>query len=148
MDNFVFYSPTYFAFGKDTENRTGELVKRFGGKKVLVHYGGGSVVRSGLLDRVKASLDNENISYVLLGGVMPNPRSGLVYEGIEYCRKENIDFILAVGGGSTIDSAKAIAAGTLYEGDFWDFYKGKTIEKALPIGTVLTIAAAGCLLPI
>lgn len=143
MDNFVFYSPTYFSFGKDTENETGALVKRFGGKKVLIHYGGGSVIRSGLLDRVKSSLDNENIDYVLLGGVMPNPRSSLVYEGIELCRKEKVDFILAVGGGSTIDSAKAIAAGTLYDGDFWDFYQGKSIEKALPIGTVLTIAAAG-----
>ncbi len=143
MNNFTFYSPTYFAFGKDSENDAGSLVKRFGGTKVLIHYGGGSVVRSGLLDRVKASLEKEGIPYVLLGGVMPNPRSGLVYEGIELCRKENIDFILAVGGGSTIDSSKAIAAGVPYDGDFWDFYCGKAIEKALPVGTVLTIAAAG-----
>jgi hypothetical protein len=143
MDNFHFYSPTYFAFGKDGENQTGSLVKRFGGSKVLIHYGGGSVVRSGLLDRVKASLNAEGISFVELGGVKPNPRSGLVYEGIELCRKENVDFILAVGGGSTIDSSKAIAAGTIYDGDFWDFYSGKWIEKALPVGTILTIAAAG-----
>ena len=143
MQNFDFYSPTYFAFGKDTENRAGELVKRFGGSKVLIHYGGGSVVRSGLLDRVKASLDKEGISHVELGGVQPNPRSGLVYEGIDLCKKENVDFILAVGGGSTIDSSKAIAAGTVYDGDFWDFYQGKRIEKALPVGTILTIAAAG-----
>jgi len=143
MDNFNFYSPTFFAFGKDREQDCGALVKRFGGTKVLIHYGGGSVVRSGLLDRVKKSLTDASISYIELGGVMPNPRSGLVYEGIELCRKEGIDFILAVGGGSTIDSTKAIAAGTVYEGDFWDFYKGKYIEKALPIGTVLTIAAAG-----
>ncbi len=143
MDNFKFYSPTYFDFGRDTEADTGALVKRFGGSRVLIHYGGGSVVRSGLLSRVKASLDAENIYYTELGGVMPNPRSGLVYEGIELCKKEGIDFVLAVGGGSTIDSAKAIAAGTLYEGDFWDFYSGKPIEKALPVGTVLTIAAAG-----
>lgn len=143
MQNFDFYSPTYFAFGKDTENRAGELVKRFGGSKVLIHYGGGSVVRSGLLDRVKASLDKENIKYVELGGVQPNPRSGLVYEGIDLCKKENVDFILAVGGGSTIDSSKAIAAGTVYDGDFWDFYQGKRIEEALPVGTILTIAAAG-----
>ncbi len=143
MQNFDFYSPTYFAFGKDTENRAGELVKRFGGSKVLIHYGGGSVVRSGLLDRVKASLDKENIKYVELGGVKPNPRSGLVYEGIDLCKKENVDFILAVGGGSTIDSSKAIAAGTVYDGDFWDFYQGKRIEEALPVGTILTIAAAG-----
>ncbi len=143
MDNFHFYSPTYFAFGKDGENQTGSLVKRFDGSKVLIHYGGGSVVRSGLLDRVKASLKAEGISFIELGGVKPNPRSGLVYEGIELCRKENVDFILAVGGGSTIDSSKAIAAGTIYDGDFWDFYSGKWIEKALPVGTILTIAAAG-----
>ena len=143
MENFTFYSPTKFVFGKDTESEAGKLVKAFGGSKVLIHFGGGSVIRSGLLDRVKASLDNEGITYTMLGGVKPNPRSGLVYEGIDLCRKENIDFILAVGGGSVIDSSKAIAAGTLYDGDFWDFYCGKPIEKALPVGTVLTIAAAG-----
>ena len=143
MQNFTFYSPTYFVFGKDQENKTGKYVRRFGGNKVLLHYGGGSVVRSGLLDRIKASLDKEAISYVELGGVKPNPRSGLVYEGIELCRKEGVDFVLAIGGGSTIDSAKAIAAGVVYDGDFWDFYQGKLVEKALPIGTVLTIAAAG-----
>ena len=143
MENFEFYSPTFFEFGKDTENKAGELVKRFGGNKVLIHYGGGSVVRSGLLDRVKASLDKENIPYVELGGVKPNPRSGLVYEGIDLCKKENVDFVLAVGGGSVIDSSKAIAAGVVYDGDFWDFYQGKRIEKALNIGTILTIAAAG-----
>lgn len=143
MDNFTFYSPTFFSFGKDTESQAGELVKRFGGSKVLIHYGGGSVVRSGLLDRVKKSLDSEGIGYVELGGVKPNPRSGLVYEGIELCRKEGVDFVLAVGGGSTIDSSKAIAAGTLYDGDFWDLYDGTPITKALPVGTVLTIAAAG-----
>ena len=92
---------------------------------------------------MKASLEAEGISYVELGGVKPNPRSGLVYEGIELCRKEKVDFVLAVGGGSSIDSSKAIAAGTLYDGDFWDYYQGKMVEKALPIGTVLTIAAAG-----
>ncbi len=143
MENFEFYSPTFFEFGKDTENKAGELVKRFGGNKVLIHYGGGSVVRSGLLERVKASLDNENIPYVELGGVKPNPRSGLVYEGIDLCKKEKVDFVLAVGGGSVIDSSKAIAAGVVYDGDFWDFYQGKRIEKALNIGTILTIAAAG-----
>ena len=110
---------------------------------MLIHYGGGSVVRSGLLDRVKAALEKEKLAYVVLGGVKPNPRSGLVYEGISLCKKEGVDFILAVGGGSTIDSAKAIAAGVVYDGDFWDFYSGKPIEKALPVGTVLTIAAAG-----
>ena len=143
MDNFSFYAPTYFAFGKDAESQAGALVKRFGGTKVLLHYGGGSVVRSGLLDRVKASLDAEGIAYVELGGVRPNPRSGLVYEGIELCKREQVDFILALGGGSAIDSSKAIAAGTVYDGDFWDFYEGKPVEAALPIGTVLTIAAAG-----
>ena len=143
MDNFTFYSPTYFVFGKDEEKRAGEMVKRFGGSRVLIHYGGGSVVRSGLLDRVKQSLTEAGIGFTELGGVKPNPRSGLVYEGIELCRKEKVDFLLAVGGGSVIDSAKAIAAGVPYDGDFWDFYSGKPIEKALPVGTVLTIAAAG-----
>ena len=143
MNNFDFYSPTYFAFGRDREQDAGALVKRFGGTKVLIHYGGGSVVRSGLLDRVKASLDGAGIRHVSLGGVKPNPRSGLVYEGIDLARRDGVDFILAVGGGSAIDSSKAIAAGAIYDGDFWDFYAGKPIEKALPVGTVLTIAAAG-----
>ena len=143
MENFTFYSPTYFVFGKETENETGNYVKKFGGSKVLIHFGGKSAKSSGLLDRVESSLKKAGISYVSLGGVKPNPRSGLVYEGIELCKKEKVDFILAVGGGSVIDSAKAIAAGVLYDGDFWDFYSGKEIEKALPVGTVLTIAAAG-----
>ena len=143
MENFSFYSPTYFAFGKDAEMQAGKLVKQFGGSKVLIHFGGGSVVRSGLLDRVKSSLTDAGVPFVELGGVKPNPRSGLVYEGIDLCKKEGVDFILAVGGGSTIDSAKAIAAGVVYDGDFWDFYSGKPITKALPVGTVLTIAAAG-----
>ena len=143
MENFTFYSPTYFVFGKETESEAGKYVKKFGGTKVLIHFGGKSAKASGLLDRVEASLKKENIPFVELGGVKPNPRSGLVYEGIELCRKEKVDFILAVGGGSAIDSAKAIAAGVLYDGDFWDFYMGKPIEKALPVATVLTIAAAG-----
>lgn len=143
MDNFTFYSPTFFAFGKDTENDAGKYVKQFGGTKVLIHYGGKSAKSSGLLDRVEQSLTKEGIPYVMLGGVKPNPRSGLVYEGIELCRKEGVDFVLAVGGGSVIDSSKAIAAGTVYDGDFWDFYSGKWIEEALPVGTVLTISAAG-----
>ncbi len=144
MENFNFYSPTEFVFGKDRENDVAFYVKKFGGSKVLIHFGGGSVVKSGLLDRVKASLDKDSIPYVELGGVMPNPRDSKVYEGIEICKAENIDFILAVGGGSVIDSAKAIAMGVPYDGDFWDFYSGKaTIEKALPVATVLTIAAAG-----
>ncbi len=144
MLNFNFYSPTYFVFGEDSEKESGAYVKKFEGTKVLIHYGGGSVVRSGLLDRVKKSLAEEGISYVELGGVEPNPKSGLVYKGIELCKKENVDFVLAVGGGSTIDSAKAIASGVLYDGDFWDFYDGTTRPtKALPVGTILTIAAAG-----
>lgn len=143
MDNFTFYAPTYFEFGRDAEAEAGRLIRRFGGSKVLIHYGGGSAVRSGLLDRVQASVEAAGIPAVLLGGVHPNPKSGLVYEGIDLCRKEQVDFILAVGGGSTIDSAKAIAAGTVYDGDFWDFYSGRPVETALPVGTVLTIAAAG-----
>ncbi|HEX3076663.1 MAG TPA: iron-containing alcohol dehydrogenase [Lachnospiraceae bacterium] len=144
MDNFRFYAPTYFCFGKDSENNVGELVKRFGGTKVLLHYGGGSIKRNGVFDKVVNSLNALSIPYIELGGVLPNPRSGLVYEGIELCRKEGIDFVLAVGGGSAIDSAKAIAAGVTYEGDFWDYYgTGKPVDKALPLGTVLTIAAAG-----
>ena len=143
MENFTFYSPTFFAFGKDTENQAGEYVKRFGGSKVLIHFGGKSAKNSGLLDRVESSLKKSGIPFVSLGGVKPNPRSGLVYEGIDLCKKEKVDFILAVGGGSVIDSAKAIAAGVVYDGDFWDFYMGKPIENALPVGTVLTIAAAG-----
>ncbi len=144
MENFNFFSPTEFVFGKDRENDVAFYVKKFGGSKVLIHFGGGSVVRSGLLDRVKASLDKDSIPYVELGGVMPNPRDSKVYEGIDLCKAEGIDFILAVGGGSVIDSAKAIAMGVPYAGDFWDFYSGKaTIEKAIPVATVLTIAAAG-----
>ena len=143
MENFTFYSPTFFVFGRETEKEAGRYVRQFGGSKVLVHSGGKSAKSSGLLDRVEASLKDAGIPYVSLGGVKPNPRSGLVYEGIELCRKEKVDFILAVGGGSVIDSAKAIAAGVLYDGDFWDFYTGKPIEQALPVGTILTIAAAG-----
>ncbi len=144
MNNFSFYSPTEFVFGKGMENACGKYVKKYGGSKVLIHYGSGSVVRSGLLERVENSLKSEGIEYVLLGGVQPNPRDTLIYKGIELCRAEKVDFILAVGGGSCIDSAKGIALGVPYDGDFWDFYgTGKPVEKALPIGTVLTIAAAG-----
>lgn len=128
MENFTFYSPTYFVFGREKETETGHYVKRFGGSKVLIHYGGGSVKRSGLLDRVKVSLETEGIEYVELGGVKPNPRSGLVYEGINLCRNEGVDFILAVGGGSTIDSAKAIAAGAVYE----TFIRGRRLKERCP----------------
>lgn len=143
MENFTFYAPTYFAFGKDSENQAGDLVKRFGGSRVLIHFGGGSVIKSGLLDRVKNSLTQAGLYFVELGGARPNPTDDLVYEGIDLCRKESINFVLAVGGGSAIDSAKAIAAGAVYDGDFWDFYEGKRVDHALPIGTILTIAAAG-----
>ena len=129
MENFTFYSPTKFVFGKGTENEAGKLIKAFGGSRVLIHYGGGSVVRSGLLDRVKASLEAEDLDYVELGGVKPNPRSGLVYEGIDLVRRNGIDFILAVGGGSAIDSSKAIAAGAVYEG-------GQTLTVDAPIDTL------------
>ena len=144
MDNFSFFSPTKFVFGKNTENQAGKLVKEFGGSKVLLHFGGQSAKKSGLLDTVELSLKNENIEFIELGGVHPNPLDTLVYEGIEIFKKQEFDFILAVGGGSVIDSAKAIAMGCCYDGDFWDFYSGKaTAKKALPVGTVLTIAAAG-----
>ena len=144
MDNFQFYSPTEFIFGKETEAQAGEMVKKYGGKKVLLHYGGKSAANSGLLDKVKEALEDSKIEYVELGGVKPNPRDTLIYRGIDICRKEGIDFILSVGGGSCIDSAKAIALGVPYDGDFWDFYgSGKVVQKALPIGTILTIAAAG-----
>lgn len=143
MNNFNFYSPTQFIFGRERENETGKYVNRFGGSRVLIHYGSGSVVKSGLLDRVKKSLNEAGIWHTELGGVVPNPRSGLVYQGINIVKTNNIDFVLAVGGGSVIDSAKAIALGALYEGDFWDFYCGKRIEKALPVATILTLTAAG-----
>jgi len=144
MDNFTFYSPTFFDFGKDAELHVADLIRRFGGSKVLLHYGGGSVKKNGLYDRVVTCLKNAGIEFAELGGVKPNPRSGLVYEGIEICKKEKVNFVLAMGGGSTIDSAKAIAAGSVYDGDFLDFYQGKAeIKAALPIGTILTIAAAG-----
>lgn len=144
MNSFNFLSPTEFVFGKEREKECGKYVRKYGGSKVLIHYGSGSVVRSGLLDRVKQSLDAEDIPFVLLGGVMPNPRDVLVYEGIALCKREKVDFILAVGGGSVIDSAKAIAMGIPYDGDFWDFYSGKAqIRSAVSVGTVLTIAAAG-----
>ena len=145
MENFEFYSPTFFEFSRGAEAKTGELVKKYGGHKVLIHYGGGSVIRSGLLDRVKKSLDEAGIEYVELGGVQSNPLSDLVYEGIDLARKENVDFLLPVGGGSTIDSAKGIALGVVYDGDFWDFYDGThpITTEALPVGVVLTSAATG-----
>ena len=149
MNDFSFYSPTKFVFGRGAEAQVGALVRALGGTKALLHFGGGSVKRNGVYDAVVKSLERAGVEYVPLGGVQPNPRSGLVREGIALCRKEGVDFVLAVGGGSVIDSAKAIAFGTLYDGDFADFYFGKDVKnqpqvpKALPVGTVLTIAAAG-----
>jgi hypothetical protein len=144
MNNFTFYSPTEFVFGKNTEEQVGRLLKKYRAHKILIHYGGGSVVRSGLLAKVETVLANEGLEYLTLGGVQPNPRSGLVYEGIALCKKENVDFVLAIGGGSAIDSSKAIAAGAKYPGDFWDFFEGTAqIKEALRIGVILTIPAAG-----
>lgn len=144
MNNFTFYSPTKYVFGRDKESLTGELTLWMGCKRVLLVYGGGSVVRSGLLDRVKQSLDKAGVEYDELSGIKPNPTDDRVYEGIELCRQKNIDGLVAVGGGSAIDTAKAIAGGVPYDGDFWDFYAGKCImQEALPVGVVLTIPAAG-----
>lgn len=144
MQNFSYYSPTEFVFGRGAEEKAGEMIRKRGGTKALVHFGGGSAIKSGLMDRVTASLEAANIPYVTLGGVQPNPRSSLVYRGIELARAEHVDFILAVGGGSVIDSSKAIALGVPYDGDFWDFFCGKAKpEKALGVGVVLTLAAAG-----
>ena len=144
MFDFKYYTPTKVVFGKNTESKVADLIKEFGGTKVLIHYGGGSVVRSGLLKRVTDTLDAAGISYVTLGGAVPNPHLGLVYEGIEIVKKEKVDFLLAVGGGSAIDSAKAIGYGVVSDGDVWDFYDYKrTAEGCLPLGVILTIAATG-----
>jgi len=144
MQNFDFYAPARIIFGRDTQKQVGSLLKEYNFKKILLHYGGGSIKRTGLYDDVIASLNENNIGYIELGGVKPNPRLSLVHEGIALCKKENIDLILAVGGGSAIDSGKAIAMGVYYDGDVWEIYnEGKAIEKALPIATILTIPAAG-----
>lgn len=144
MDNFTFYSPTKYVFGRGVESQSGALTASMVGRKVLLVYGMGSVVKSGLLDRVKKSLDEAGVSYHEFGGVKPNPTDDRVYEGIDIVRREGLDGLLAVGGGSAIDTAKAIACGVPYDGDFWDFYAGKKIvETALQVGVVLTIPAAG-----
>ena len=144
MRDFTYYTPTEVIFGRNAENQTAALVKKYGGHKILVHYGGGSVKRSGLLDKVCKQLQDEGIEYITLGGVVPNPRLTLVHEGIDLCRKNQIDLILAVGGGSVMDSAKAIAYGTPYAGDVWDFFCGKAKPaSALPVGVVVTNPATG-----
>lgn len=144
MLDFNYYSPTRFIFGKHRENEVGSLCHEWKAQRVLIHYGRGSAVQSGLLERVQDSLDAAGISWLALGGAVPNPRDTLVYEGIDLCRKENVDFVLGVGGGSAIDSAKAIAIGTCYDGDFWDLY----IQRAQPthrlgLGTIVTLPATG-----
>lgn len=144
MNDFNFYTPTQVVFGKEAELRTGALVREQGGSKVLLHYGSGSARRSGLLERIEKSLAEAGLAFTELGGVVPNPRLSLVYEGIALCKREGVDFIVAVGGGSVIDSAKAIGYGVANEGDVWDFYDRKRQAAAcLPVGVVLTIAAAG-----
>lgn len=143
LKDFNFYAPTRVVFGRDAETKIGQLVKACGASKVLIHYGGGSAERSGLLSVVRQQLSDAGISFVELGGVVPNPLLSKVEEGITLCRQENVDFILAVGGGSVIDSSKAIGYGVPYDGDVWDFWCGKAPEKCLPIGAVLTIPAAG-----
>jgi len=144
MQNFNYYAPTQVVFGRETENEVASLVKKYGGKKVLLHYGGQSAIKSGLLSKVEKSLTEAGIAYVKLGGVVPNPRLSLVRKGIELCKAEDIDFLLAVGGGSVIDSCKAISSGRYYDGDVWTLYEHKDHATAyLPIGCILTIPAAG-----
>lgn len=144
MKDFNFYAPTQVVFGRKSEERLPQLIQQYGGKKVLVHYGGGSARKSGLLDKVEEMLSEAGISYIEFGGVVPNPLLSKVREGIELCRREQVDFILAVGGGSVIDSSKAIGYGVGYAGDVWDFWDGKAVpQTCLPIGVILTIPAAG-----
>lgn len=141
---FESYTPTRLIMDPEAEQQTGHWVLAYGGHHVLLHYGGGSVIRSGLLDRVRASLKASGLTWVELGGVVPNPREDLVYQGIELCRQENVNFVLAVGGGSVLDSAKAIAIGACYDGDFWDFYgRDRQPDRRLPLGTIITLPATG-----
>ena len=144
MKDFNFYAPTEVVFGEQAEEQVAALVRKYGGTKVLVHYGGQSAVRSGLLDKICGLLDEGGIAYVKLGGVVPNPRLSLAKKGVELCRQEGVDFLLAVGGGSVIDSAKCIAYGVCLDGDVWDVYLGKVKPvRMLPVASVLTIPAAG-----
>lgn len=144
MQNFKYYAPSQVVFGRDTEKQVAELVKKYGGTRVLLHYGGQSAVKSGLIAKVGKILSDAGIEYVKLGGVKPNPRLSMVRKGIEVCKAENIDFLLAVGGGSVIDSCKAISSGRFYDGDVWTLYEHNDhATKYLPIGCILTIPAAG-----
>ncbi|MDE6904723.1 MAG: iron-containing alcohol dehydrogenase [Lachnospiraceae bacterium] len=144
MENFTYFTPTKVIFGRDAEKQIGSILKEQGCKKVLLHYGGSSASRSGLLNRIEVILLQSGISFLSLGGVKPNPRLSLVHEGINLCKSSGVDFILAIGGGSVIDSAKAIGYGVANEGEVWDFYeKKRTPAACLPVGAILTIAAAG-----
>ena len=144
IKDFNFYAPTRVVFGRESEEKLPGLIQQYGGHKVLVHYGGGSAKRSGLLDKVLGMLKEAGIAYVELGGVVPNPLLSKVREGIALCKREQVDFILAVGGGSVIDSSKAIGYGVGYNGDVWDLWDGKAVpQSCLPIGVMLTIPAAG-----
>ncbi|GHV51362.1 NADH-dependent alcohol dehydrogenase [Spirochaetia bacterium] len=143
MQNFEYYNRTKIIFGKGTEDQVGSETAKYA-KRILLHHSGGSAVKSGLLDKIKVGLKKAGVEWVELDGVKPNPRLSKVHEGVALCKKEKLDFILAVGGGSVIDSAKAIAIGALYDGDVWDFYDRKKVAtQALPVATVLTIPAAG-----
>lgn len=145
MKDFIYYAPTEVVFGKSSEEHVAYMVKKYGGTKVLVHYGGQNAIRSGLLERICTILSNDGIDFIKLGGVVPNPRLSLVHEGIATCLKEGVNFILAIGGGSVIDSGKAIAMGVANpDVEVWDYYTGKEkLTKALPVASVLTIPAAG-----
>ncbi|MCQ2204296.1 MAG: iron-containing alcohol dehydrogenase [Bacteroidales bacterium] len=144
MNNFTFYSPTEFVFGRGTEQQVGDMCLKYGAQRIMIVYGGGSIIKSGLLDKVSASLDAAGLPIIELKGVQPNPIDTKVYEGITLAKAFKPNLILAIGGGSVIDTAKAIAVGYYYEGDFWDFYIGKAKpQQAIPVGVVLTIPAAG-----
>ncbi len=144
MINFNYHTPTEVVFGKQSEDSTASLIKKYNGTNVLIHYGGKSAIKLGLIEKITQQLNNNEIKYTLLGGVVPNPRLSLVKKGIEICQTNNIDFILAIGGGSVIDSSKAIAYGLKYKGDVWDLFCGKAqATDTTPVGAILTIPAAG-----
>jgi len=144
MLNFEISLPTRMVVGRGVEKRAGEFLKKFGATKVLLHYGSDRIKKSGLFDTIVEGIKAEGIEYIELGGVQPNPRLALVQKGIDLCKKEKVDFVLAIGGGSVIDSSKAIAHGTAYDGDVWDFFTYKVpVTKTIGIGTVLTLPAAG-----
>ena len=144
MINFNYHTPTEVLFGKQTEDKTAEMIKKYGGTNVLIHFGSQSAIRLGLIQKITQQLDNQGIKYTILGGVVPNPRLSMVKRGIEICKTNNIDFILAIGGGSVIDSSKAIAYGLKYQGDVWDLFCSRgQATQTMPVGAILTIPAAG-----